>query len=458
MAHTQDLNKSLLQEFNKLMLDQWSFLFEQWPEIPKSKFHRTEIKVVKDMEHVKTTVLQRLGYIPIFFFLSVIFAVQDYPGPYHNCEKGLLILYQLIKNCSMEQMSRFIPRSSFYDIYRSFYTKQSLNLDKRLSTLLASMFSNIQIRILTAQQNPSIFKHVTLLLDGHDTRVNLAGVDAAKMYSYKFKKSGLRTQVCTDNNGMILFILKSAPCGDSTDGVMLTKMKLEKYIHKLDSVGLDGGYTQHINKVVEGSDLNMGNFCHPVRKSKGIDLSPDEVKYNKVFGSFRSKIESVFGELGSTFERFNNQSVIRTCDSENFNLQFKLAALLLNIKKFVEVGKVQTQPHHLYWMQADFDFTNNKAEIIVESPSLKDQMQHASDILSCQRKLLDLEITGDEHMEEDGVYEVDHIVSHRKKGRRTEFQVKWKGYSETTWETEDRFNDTECIDDYWDKVNATEEY
>jgi hypothetical protein len=188
-------------------------------------------------------------------------------------------------------------------------------------------------------------------------------------------------------------------------------------------------------------------------------LSSDEVKYNKVFGSFRSKIESVFGELGSTFERFNNQSVIRTCDGEIFNLQFKLGALLLNIKKFVEVGKIQTQPHHLYWTQTDFDFTNNKTEIIVESPSLKDQIQHASDILSCQRKLLDLEITEDEQMEGDSsTYEVEQILNHRKKGRRIEFQVKWRGYPDTTWETEDKFNNTECIDDYWEKFNATEEF
>ena len=112
----------------------------------------------------------------------------------------------------------------------------------RLSKLLASMFSNIQIGILIAQQNPSMFKPVTLLLDGHDTRVNQNGVDAAKMYSYKFKKSGLHKQVCIDNNGMVLFMSKSAPCGDSTDGVMLTKMKLEKHINQLDCVGLDGGY------------------------------------------------------------------------------------------------------------------------------------------------------------------------------------------------------------------------
>ena len=454
MANTQDINKSLLQEFNKLMHDQWSFLYQSWPEVSKTKFHRTETKSVNDIQHVKDTVLQRLGYIPVFFFLTILFITQDYPGPYRNSEKGLLILYQLIKNCSMEQMSRFIPRSSFYDLYRSFYIKQSLILDKRLTSLLASMFSNIQIRVLTAQQNPSLFKHVTLLLDGHDTRVNLAGAEAAKMYSYKFKKSGLRTQVCVDNNSMILFLSKSAPCGDSTDGVMLTKIKLEKHIHKLDCVGLDGGYTQHINKVIESSDLNLGNFCHPVCKSKGIELSSDEVKYNKIFGSFRSKIESVFGELGAVFERFNNQSVIRTCDSEIFNLQFKLASLLMNIKKFVDLGKIQTQPHHLYWTQTDFDYSDGTAEIVVESTTLQDQRQHASDMLSCQRKLLELDIgEEDDKMEDERIYEVEKILSHRKRGRHTEYQVQWKGFKETTWETMDKFNSTECIDDYLESIH-----
>ena len=450
----QSISKSLLQEYSKLMQEHWTFLLDPWPEITKSKFHRTEVKTINDMAHVKEIVLQRLGYIPVFFFLIVLFAVQDYPGPYRNCEKGLLILYQLIKNCSMEQMSRFIPRSSFYDIYRAFYNKQVQILDKKISGLLASMFSTMQIRILLAQQNPSMFKHVTLLFDGHDTRVNQTGVEAEKMYSYKFKKSGLRTQVCIDNNGMVLFMSRSAPCGDNTDGVMLMKMKLEKHIHKLDCVGLDGGYTLHLNKLIESSDLNLGNFCHPIRKPKGINLTNDEVKFNKLFGSYRSRIESTFGELGSTFQRFNNQAVIRICDGENFNLQLKLASLLLNIKKFVDLGKIQTQPHHLLWMQTEFDYYDNKIEIVIESPSLKDQMEYANDMLSCQRKMLDLDVAEDQHMDEDNEYEVEEILEHRKKGRQTEYLVKWKGYTETSWETIDKFNDAECIDDYWEKVNS----
>jgi len=452
---TQSISKSLLQEYHKLMHDQWTFLFEPWPQIHKSKFHRTEIKVVDDIEHVKETVLHRLGYIVVFFFLTVLFAVQDYPGPYRNCEKGLLLLYQLVKNCSMEQMGRFIPRSSFYDIYRAFYNKQSQNLDKKLSTLLTTMFSTIHIRILLAQQNPPMFKHVTLLLDGHDTRVNQTGVKADKMYSYKFKKSGLRTQVCIDNNSMVLFMSRSAPCGENTDGVMLTKMKLEKHIHRLDCVGVDGGYTQHLNKLVESSDLSLGNFCHPIRKGKGIDLNNDEAKFNKVFGSYRSRIEGIFGELGSTFQRFNNQAVIRICDNENFNLQLKLASLLLNIKKFADGTKIQPQPHHLHWMQSEFDYGDDNSELVIESPSLKDQVQYANDILSCQRKLLDLDIaTEDQEMDQDSVYEIEKILEHRKKGRQTEYLVKWKGYPDTTWETVDKFNQTECIDEYWEKANS----
>lgn len=31
-------------------------------------------------------------------------------------------------------------------------------------------------------------------------------------------------------------------------------------------------------------------------------------------------------------------------------------------------------------------------------------------------------------------YVVERLVAHRKRGGRLEFEVKWKGYAETTWE------------------------
>ena len=69
---------------------------------------------------------------------------------------------------------------------------------------------------------------------------------------------------------MELFASKSAPCKDNTDGTILVKMKLQKYIDKLDCVAMDGGYTQSIKKVINGIELESLNFCLPIRKQKGI--------------------------------------------------------------------------------------------------------------------------------------------------------------------------------------------
>src|SRR5207248_7738410 len=175
-------------------------------------------------------------------------------------------------------MSRFIPKSSFYEMYKEFYIIQYDILDKRVTSMLEHMFSNIKIRLYSARQfNPPLFKHVTLNLDGHDTRVAYPNVDRASLYSYKLKKSGFRTQVCTDINNMVLFVSKSAPCRDFNDGTMFVQMKMETKIHELDCIALDGAYNLFINQVVEANDsISVRNFCCPIRKLRGIDLSDVE--------------------------------------------------------------------------------------------------------------------------------------------------------------------------------------
>jgi hypothetical protein len=55
--------------FTLIMNMYWQFLTLGWPILEKKKYHRTDTKEVKDIGFVKTTVLQRLGYIPVFLFL-----------------------------------------------------------------------------------------------------------------------------------------------------------------------------------------------------------------------------------------------------------------------------------------------------------------------------------------------------------------------------------------------------
>ena len=82
----------------------------------------------------------------MFFFLIVLYPFKHHPGPYRNVEKGLLILYHLLKGISYSDMGTFIPQSSFHDIHKSFYGRENNpnnELDEQMTDLLHEMFSNI---------------------------------------------------------------------------------------------------------------------------------------------------------------------------------------------------------------------------------------------------------------------------------------------------------------------------
>ena len=195
------------------------------------------------------------------------------------------------------------------------------------------MFSTIQLRIISAKHNnPTNFKHVTMMVDGHDTRASYSAENNASMYSYKLKKSGLRTQVCMDINGIVLIVSPSMPCKDNNDGTMLLEMGIEHKVHRLDCIALDGGYTQYVSKV---NVLSSQNFCTPIRKLNNIDMSASDVMYNNIFGSFRSKVKTKFAELVNIFQRFDSSKSIRINNINIFELQLQLFLLLLNIKCFI---------------------------------------------------------------------------------------------------------------------------
>jgi hypothetical protein len=456
------MNATLVKEFTSLMEKHWMFLYSKWPEMKPTKFHRTMIKSVSEINHIKEIVLKKLGPIPVFFFLVVLFPIENhhYPGPYRNVEKGLLILYHLLEGSTFDEMGRFIPQSTFHNIYKSFYYRSVNNgLDEQVTGLMAKMSSNIKIRILSAKEyNPSSFKTVTLYLDGHDTRGKEIGSRSRDGYSYKLKKAGFRTQVCIDVNRLVLFVSDSLPCKDNSDGVMFTQMNLRNKMNRGDCMALDGGYTLFVNKVAN-DPLSKANFCYPIRKQKNAELSAQVKKFNEEFGSFRSSIEHFFGELGRIFEKFNNKRPIITSNAVGFSLQFKVACLLYNIKRFVEIGRIPTQPSHILWMENLFDYPSGDS-LDFESlriSTLKETAEHSEKMSKYQAQLLaNTDMGGsDEEMEE--TYEVDRVLNHDDEGEEMKYLVKWKGFRKRTWELESAFNTTQCIEDYWRRLGRYSE-
>lgn len=483
----KDLHAILNKEMDKIIETKWQFINENWP-IKSNKYnHRTTIKEVNNIEEVKNELFRKLGYIPIFFFLVVLFGTQEYPGPYLEVEKGLLVLYHIVSGKPIRHMCEFVPYSTFYKIYKEFWVKRCKELDKVITKMLKTMFSNIKIRIINALlKNPDDFKHITLLIDGHDSNITYRNVNISKskFYSYKLKSSGLRTQIVCDVNEMIVYVSKSKSCKDNNDGTMFLNMNLEKNINTQDCIACDGAYTLFINKFLEKhictqKNITDDNFCYPIRKDKNIELNENEKKFNDKFGSFRSIIEHQFSELGSLFERFdNNHSKPRISDGNHYNLQFKLACLLKNIKKFVILNNINVEPHHILWKNKGFEFPIKEKEIeyVTSNEQIQNvkinrikklQSNYLTDIIINEEEngvenIIEEGINKDNNMDIDdndnGVYEIDKILNHRRTKRNIQYFVKWKGYpeSESTWVSTKDFIEKECIDEYWRSINDEE--
>src|SRR3979490_1769136 len=106
------LESHLHKEFTKLMKKHWKFIDSQLPEMKSSKYHRTDKKDICDMKHIKEVVVNRLGIIPVFFFLIVLYPFKHHPSPSRDVEKGLLILYHLLKGISYSDMGVFMIQVS----------------------------------------------------------------------------------------------------------------------------------------------------------------------------------------------------------------------------------------------------------------------------------------------------------------------------------------------------------
>ncbi|KAF9177161.1 hypothetical protein BGZ51_008865 [Haplosporangium sp. Z 767] len=143
-------------------------------------------------------------------------------------------------------------------------------------------------------------------------------------------------------NNMVIFVSAPAPCRVYNAATMLLRIGIQSKIHELDCIALDGGYNLYISQLLDSSNmLQYENFCYPIHKTHEIALTQEEKSSNDIFGSFRSRIESHFGEMQSTFTMFSHTVVNKAAEKETFGVQYKLACLLLNI----EVRGTEEYPH-----------------------------------------------------------------------------------------------------------------
>src|ERR1700760_3466364 len=101
----------------RLLEEEWKFLDQPWPMCPKTKkYHRSEMKPINHIQKMKEVLMRRLGAIPVFFFLTVIWTKFYFPGPYKAVDKGIAFLYYFVAGQTMDSMSQYLPRTSFHQV------------------------------------------------------------------------------------------------------------------------------------------------------------------------------------------------------------------------------------------------------------------------------------------------------------------------------------------------------
>ena len=162
-------------------------------------------------------------------------------------------------------------------------------------------------------------KEIRLLLDGTDVKCHtpetkpLAIFDHDSWFSYKFKRSGLRTQVITDLNGDIEWVSSSTPAGKH-DFTQMTQHEPE-IVMKFggEVVAADLGYI----------GTTAVNILHPVKNARS---GSDEEEWNGRHSSVRSVIERSFGLMKKRFQMFT----VYRGNVADFNLLIKFAFAMTN--------------------------------------------------------------------------------------------------------------------------------
>jgi hypothetical protein len=274
---------------------------------------------------------------------------------------------------------------------------------------------------------------------------------------------------------MCIYISDSLPCRNNNDDKMLLDININKFFNEIDCICFDGLYENTVKEFIEkfsniGFNICIKNFCYPIKKDKGVDLTIDERKFNEELGGFRSKIEKYFAELGSLFVRFNGQNKVRITDNKTYNIQLKLAVVLLNIKYFTELFGIGENAHYSKWKNEKYDYFYPQNKELNNEISLKTRykIDNIIDIKSLQTQYINNLSVGNvvnnnDVMEEDIVvdtnennYEVQYIIKHRKYKDSFEYFIKWKNYSkeQNSWVKECDFTYKDLIINYWKSINS----
>ncbi|KAI9243534.1 hypothetical protein EDC94DRAFT_668986 [Helicostylum pulchrum] len=235
-----ELQHKLRKEYENIIKSKWKFLLNDYKPITRKHFHRTEIQEIFDIDNIKKIILEKIGPVAVFIFLTDFCNKFDIPGPYRNIDKALIVLYHMVCGVSINQMGKYMHYTNYFKIYKYVFVDKYDELNIWINNLI-----------------------------------------------WKLKKPGLNTQFVIDLNEIVVFVSESLPCKDNNDDKMLiNNVDFNKFFTIYDNMCFDGLYINTLLETIRkfstrNLDINTTNFTYPINKEKNKKLEADEDKMNR---------------------------------------------------------------------------------------------------------------------------------------------------------------------------------
>lgn len=144
--NTKEINNELLD-----LIYNWNIINKNWDDniknVKNNKIKSTKrLKTITMIQGIKNILFNEFVYIPIYFFLNILFGNYNFSGNYRTIEKGLVILYHIFQGDRKDKYTNLIP--DYKKIYEEFWIYRNDELNKKIDIFLKTLFSNIKIRLI----------------------------------------------------------------------------------------------------------------------------------------------------------------------------------------------------------------------------------------------------------------------------------------------------------------------
>lgn len=315
-------------------------------------------KHIKNMDMIRIQILDKLGYLPVFVFLTDYIYNKGFKYNKNHLEKGLLIIFDIVTDIKYTDVQMHLGKKSYLEMNKSFFEIHEETLNEWCNNIMINCFSNKNIRLISKRLNVELLQYqefysCTFILVIYDSRF------LYNQNKYKYK-TGYKSFVLLDLNGFIIYTSDSILCDiEETNSdyknkfikFVFNKIPFNKILSNIDCILINSGYP-----FLDGY-LNFQNnkINHKIKSFNFQSYTQD------IFDTINAN--EIFKELFNIFPKLCMSKNLSNSD-KIFSTRMKLCSTLYNIKKMASILNIDDEKSkYKYWMNPKSYYNNDNLHI-----------------------------------------------------------------------------------------------